>query len=370
METRANYALIGIFTLAVIAAGFLFVYWFSGLQGAGRRVTYNVVFTGSVSGLGLGSPVYFNGIRIGEVTKIDIDPTDFRRVITTIQVDSSNRLRVDTKARLDVQLLSGVGSISLIGGAADAAERLPCPSPSCTITAERSDFQDLLDSTRVLARNANDTLEKINALIDQNQQSITDSVQNLGRFTKALGDNSPGVDKFLASVGGAADQVQALAGNLDSIVKDVDRKKVTRIVDNADRFMGALGASSTDVEKSVKNVTSITAKLDRASDQIEGVLKAAQGFLSSPDGKGAFQQVAEAARSIKILADNLDKRTAEITVGINRFTGTGLREFTGLATDGQRTLGEINRVLRNVDRNPQQFIFGGKPPIPEYNGRR
>ena len=37
METRANYALIGLFTLAVIAAGFGFVFWFSGSDSGQRR---------------------------------------------------------------------------------------------------------------------------------------------------------------------------------------------------------------------------------------------------------------------------------------------------------------------------------------------
>jgi phospholipid/cholesterol/gamma-HCH transport system substrate-binding protein len=36
MESRANYALVGLFTLAVLAALFGFVYWFNS-GGAGRR---------------------------------------------------------------------------------------------------------------------------------------------------------------------------------------------------------------------------------------------------------------------------------------------------------------------------------------------
>jgi phospholipid/cholesterol/gamma-HCH transport system substrate-binding protein len=83
-----------------------------------------------------------------------------------------------------------------------------------------------------------------------------------------------------------------------------------------------------------------------------------------------FGEVREAARSIRVLADNLDKRTADITSGINRFTGSGLREVESLTTEGRRTLTDIGRAVRSLEKNPQQLIFGGgKGNIPEYRGR-
>ena len=71
---------------------------------------------------------------------------------------------------------------------------------------------------------------------------------------------------------------------------------------------------------------------------------------------------------IRKLADNLDGRTKEITSGINRFTGPGFREYEALAADGRRTLNDLNRAVRSLERNPSQLIFGGKPTIPEYKG--
>ena len=39
METRANYVLIGLFTLAVIVGAFGFVYWFHHVGGVARAAT-------------------------------------------------------------------------------------------------------------------------------------------------------------------------------------------------------------------------------------------------------------------------------------------------------------------------------------------
>jgi ABC-type transporter Mla subunit MlaD len=120
METRANYTLIGAFALAVIAGAFLFVFWFAG--GGNKqsgRDSYRIVFSSSVSGLTRGSQVLFNGLKVGEVTTIDLAP-DPSEVYAMIEVDGRTPVKTDTRARLEYQGLTGISSIALTGGTADA----------------------------------------------------------------------------------------------------------------------------------------------------------------------------------------------------------------------------------------------------------
>jgi len=298
-----------------------------------------------------------------------------------IQVASTTPLREDTRARIEAQGLAGVVALQLIGGAPDAPVLTAKPGePMPTIIAERSELQDIIETVRNVAQKADTMLSSLDGLIKQNAGPINNTVRNVEKFSDALGKNSDGLDKLMAGFGNIAETIQplsqrlqALSEELTGVVRSVDRQKVANIVENIDKFTGALGGSSADVAKVVKDAASISAKLDKAADQVEGVLKAAQGFLnagSGGEGRSAFQEVADAAKSIRVLADNLDKRTAEITSGINRFTGPGLRDVESLAADGKKTLTELNRTLRNFERNPQQFIFGGKPSLPQYNGSR
>ena len=67
-------------------------------------------------------------------------------------------------------------------------------------------------------------------------------------------------------------------------------------------------------------------------------------------------------------ADDLNQRTKELSVGLTHFTGSGLREYEALAVDGRRTLGDLDRVIRSFERNPNQLIFGSKPALPEFRG--
>ena len=70
MEDRAKFVLIGLFTFAVIAGAFVFVYWLYSIAGDKESAYYRVIFSGSVTGLHVGAPVLFNGIRVGGVTNL------------------------------------------------------------------------------------------------------------------------------------------------------------------------------------------------------------------------------------------------------------------------------------------------------------
>ena len=78
METKANYAIVGFFTLLVIAAAFGFVYWMAQSGRGGPVAELAIRIPGSANGLSVGSPVRFNGIPVGSVRNLSIDPDDIR----------------------------------------------------------------------------------------------------------------------------------------------------------------------------------------------------------------------------------------------------------------------------------------------------
>lgn len=438
METRANYALIGAFTLAVIAAAFVFVYWFARGSAQTERKTYEIVFSGSVSGLTSGGAVTFNGLRVGEVTSIDLMQSDPSRVAAFIEISQRTPVKDDTRARLEFQGLTGVASIALTGGSATAPELPPRTARGGgVIFADRSDFQNLLESVQSLTAKADSVLDRADKLLGDNSSSLTATMKNVETFTAALANSSEGVSAFISGMADLGQTIKPLAGRLEKLTEQVtglvaavdpaqvktilgnterfskgladseknltailgeaatlsrrlndtvakvddvlalaggaltsfDPKKVASIVDSADAFMKTLDGNRANIDGAIKDARSLTAKLNGAADQIDGVLKSVQGFLGAGDSKGMFQDVGDAAKAIRKLADNLDIRTREITTGINRFTGPMAREYEALAAEGRKTIGEINRAVKSIERNPQQFIFGGKPAIPEYSPR-
>jgi phospholipid/cholesterol/gamma-HCH transport system substrate-binding protein len=356
METRANNALIGAFTLAIIAAAFGFVAWFSSGEKRGEHQTYRVVFTGSISGLSRGAWVLFNGVRVGEVTKIGLIPQDPAHVYALIDVDGSVPVRADTKSRLEYTGFTGVASVALTGGENASAPLAPGPDGFGVLMADRSDFQDLIETTRRVAGQTSDFLAKSNKLIDENGAALSASVQNVQRFTDALAANSDGVKDFLGAVADVGRTIKPLTVKLEALTSDTDA--IIKAIDPA------------QVKATIASVNAMFAKLNATADKVDSTFTNLNGLLTTGDSKGLIGEMSEAARSFRRLADDLDNRSKEALANLTRFSNTGLRQYEALAADGRKTLDEITQAVRSIENNPTQFLFGKKTNVPEYTGTR
>src|ERR1700751_665176 len=185
METRANYVLIGTFTLAVIAAAFGFVLWFQSLHTTKARSPLRVIFEGPATGLRTGGSVNFNGIRGGKVISVKLDNP--RRVVGLAMVENTAPLRKDTLVGLEFQGLTGVTAISLKGGE-EAAPAVPLDEDGIPVlTADPNRLQDVTEAIRA-------TLQNVNKVVADNQESVKNSLHNLETFTSSLARNSERID--------------------------------------------------------------------------------------------------------------------------------------------------------------------------------
>jgi len=202
METRARYALIGLFLLAVIIASFAFVYWLENKGGFGERTAYQIRFGGSTSGLLVGSSVLFNGIRIGEVTGLGLDPEHPEQVVATIGVDPGTPIRSDTHVGIETQGLTGGAVVTLRGGSA-TAEAVP---PQGVLMAPPQAGQDWTQAAR-------DAFQRVDDVLAENSDALHSAITNIDTFAGALARNSDKVDGILAGLekmtGGGTSPAQA-----------------------------------------------------------------------------------------------------------------------------------------------------------------
>jgi phospholipid/cholesterol/gamma-HCH transport system substrate-binding protein len=200
MEIRARYVQMGAFTLAVIVAGFAFVYWLKNTGGLRERTTYRVQFDSPVSGLLQGSAVLFNGIRVGEVTGLELSGANPRQVLATIAVDRGTPVRKDTAAGIDFQGLTGSPVVSLTGGTSTEPLAAARGGPPLLI-ADPAASQSMSQSAR-------EVLRRMDAVLAENAEPLRRMLGNLDTFSGALARNSDRLDGIVAGLermtGGAA----------------------------------------------------------------------------------------------------------------------------------------------------------------------
>ncbi|MBN9580647.1 MAG: MCE family protein [Afipia sp.] len=250
METKANFVLIGAFTLAVIGAAFGFVFWFQSLGAAAQRVPLRIVFEGAASGLRTGGNVNFNGIKIGEVTSIKLD--DPKRVVVITAVDKNAPIRKDSVVGLEFAGLTGVSSISLKGGTVEAGGVPVGDDGVPTLTADPNAIQDIGEAVRGV-------LQNVNRLVSDNQEALKSSIGNLETFSKSLAANSARIDSIMAGVDnlmgnkdGKEGELQLAAKSFRELAENLD-KRTAMLLSDGRVLIGDSRRTLADISRAVNN---------------------------------------------------------------------------------------------------------------------
>lgn len=286
METRANYVLVGLFTLIATIAIFGFVYWTARVGDTGQTTLLRVRIPGSASGLGRGSFVLFNGVKVGDVRRVYIDVSNPGVAIADTTVDSLTPITASTRGTLGIVGLTGTTNIELQGGdlreenilvAAAAEGRVP------EIVARPSVVTNILESATTLMDRANGVLNGLEQFVQDAREPLTETLRNTEKFSEALANNSDEIDAFLANAGKLADTLGEVSGQLDGTLKaaedlllSVDEKKVDTIIANVEDFTNKLNGAADDIDGVMANVKS-------ASESIAGLSERAGGALDKVD---------------------------------------------------------------------------------------
>ena len=370
METRANYVVIGAFTLAAVVGAFLFVMWIAGYATPGGHRTFQVVFNGSVSGLSNGANVNFNGIKVGEVTHLTFSRSDPHQVVADIDVSADAPINRNTKARLETAGITGAAAVALLGSSQAGAPLVGQNGQPAVIYAEQSvQLQDIIDNVAALSTRATSVLDDADKILTDNSAPIHSAIANVDQFSKALADNSAGVDAALKSVGELGKQIGPLAARLqtlsddaDRLVQSIDTNEVRTIVDNVQN-LSAKGVSVVDRADKL---------LADNSDSIHSTLQSADTFArtladNAPNVDVTLKNLAEISKTvqpavaqIQTLSENANRLIAavdpdkvrDVVGNVQTFSqalSASSDNFKDLVRDGAALANHLNDSAKRLD---------------------
>ncbi|MEQ1408077.1 MlaD family protein [Neorhizobium sp. Rsf11] len=361
METRANYALVGFFTLLVIAAAFGFVYWMAQSGRGGPTAELAIRIPGSANGLSVGSPVRFNGIPVGSVRGLTIDPDDPRYSIAFTEVRADAPVYQSTQARLEVQGLTGAAYIELSGGAKGEEnilqKSLETGRPAVLI-AEQSSVTNLLATADKILQRADEAIGDIQGFAADARGPLTQTIRNVETFTSSLAQNSDSIDKFLNSLSTLSVTIDSVSGTLNStleaaekLVSAIDAEKINAVVSNTERATRNIANASDNFGDLVTNVKNAAASFEQAGVQAQNVLKRVDTVMNSVDPDQVKTTIAnitaasEDARQTVSSARNVVDGFTERREDINRAIG----DFTELARKLNEASSRVDGILAKVD---------------------
>jgi phospholipid/cholesterol/gamma-HCH transport system substrate-binding protein len=305
METRAHFVAVGTFVLAVIFLAFVAVLWLGRTEFGEQAKRYYIFFRGSVAGLNKGSQVQYNGIPVGRVVDIRVDPNNLEQIQVTVEVDTSIvEIKSDARAFLDANIVNGIATIQIRGGTREASDLQPQPGHKYpVIMAGRSELEEVKASLPELLADLKEATHSVNALLnEQNRQAVSDSLQNIRTITES----------FVAP-----------------------SKEVSEVVDNANATVLQLKSFFRDIDQSYVGKGGLKDGLSQTLDDADRLAK----------------NLGETNRQLQLVLQ-------ENRPGIRNFTQGTLIQVGDLVTDLQRFIAGATRFVSEMERNPTRLLFG------------
>jgi phospholipid/cholesterol/gamma-HCH transport system substrate-binding protein len=316
MEPRVSYALVGLFVVVFASAFVVIALWLVGVEPAADYRTYAIYPPESVAGIGGETPVKYQGVDVGKVRRVDLDPQDPRRVRLLVDVRREVPIRVDTTASLASQGLSGlVYFIELRGGEPGSATLEAAPGAAYPVI--RAELSELTQ----LQRTGTELLEQAKAAATELRDTLV-AVRNL--------------------VGGG------------------ERATIGAAIEDAGRTAARLSQAAATLNSHLERVGPLLDDLTRAAGHLPGLAEHADQMVHS---------VGEAAMRVDQTARRLSDLAIEAAPGLTALTRDGMPELVALLKDLHTLTGRLDRVAADLEQQPNLLLYD-RPRRPGPGERR
>jgi phospholipid/cholesterol/gamma-HCH transport system substrate-binding protein len=307
MERNANYALVGFASFILFVCMVVFIVWLARIEYGREYDLYDILFVGPVQGLSQGGDVDFNGIKVGEVTRIALDRTDPSRVIARARVTSDVPIRTDSYATLEPQGVTGVNYVQITAGSTR--------SPLLKDTVARGEVPVIHTRPGVLS-----------SLLQGSGTILASAAQALDRINTLLSDQN------MKNISGAISDVHALT------TEARNRKQLFA-----------------DADKAINNIDEAAVSIKQLSDN--------SNQLVTGDGRRSLRDIADAAGQIKDAAQDARTLVKRLEGPTTDFATTGLPQLTQAIASLQQAADSLNRLAAEAEQSPQALV--AKPSAKE-----
>jgi phospholipid/cholesterol/gamma-HCH transport system substrate-binding protein len=378
METRANYVLIGLFSILSVIAAAIFTLWMANSGLNKQTTTYDVVFEGPVRGLEVGGEVRFNGIQVGEVTELSLSRANPKDVIARISVQSDTPISVTSIAELEPAGLTGTAYVQISAGQEGSARLTSgLGQGPAKISSRRGQLDRLFGESEDVISTTLTAVTNVNKLLSEdNLRNFAAALANIERLTAQLS----GSDSALLAVRDAGREAAALAVVTRGSVQTLTNQTVATAAtyDALGRNLLVQTATLTEDSRSlISNSNALVAGLAEDANSLSGgaeltLAQTIEALKASEKSLAEFNETAKSLRDATAQFSQLATTADRATQSIDRFFVMGteqtLPDLGRAAQEVRNTSLTFNQLGQQVGQNPAALL--SQPPASTVEWKR
>jgi phospholipid/cholesterol/gamma-HCH transport system substrate-binding protein len=326
METRANYVLIGAITLALFILGGVFAMWLGSMRFNPDYDVYDIPFQAPVRGLEIGGEVRFNGIKVGEVEDLRLDPKNSEVVIARARITARTPVRSDSYAQLEPLGLTGLSYVQIIAGA-----------PTSKLMREGAGFGEIL-TLRSQVGGLDRLFEGGEGVVEASLTALSEATKVLRQAGRAMDDRN------LAAF-------RQTLQNLEQSTAIIARNE--RLLTESTRAAGALAEAGGTLASAARTYDALGAdvsgRVATLSDESSAAIREVQAAAAS---------LRETSDRVSALASTLDRTAGSATGALDIAADETLPDIARAARDLSRTAATLDQLARSIETNPTAFVQG------------
>jgi len=264
----------------------------------------------SVNGVNEGADVKYQGVKVGKVTQLDVNPGDLRSVLIYVKIKKGFPVKKDMRAVLQYAGITGLRFVEISGGTT-AAENL---EPGGRIPTERGlgekaedivlnvdsmveAVNDMLnrenrDKIALLIKNLEKSTATISEVLEKKKANLENSLENVDTVTRQLQEVMVGMKDFVAYLGTVSEKIQPeklerMVTDADRLIKNVSErfseKEIGETLANFNAFVETATASMRKIQGSFLDMENeLTVTLASLRESLENISRFTRDLSEDP----------------------------------------------------------------------------------------
>jgi phospholipid/cholesterol/gamma-HCH transport system substrate-binding protein len=265
LDPKVNYTAVGLFVVLLSFILAIAVLWLSS-EHVKKYNKYLVYLKEPVSGLTDKAPVKFNGVQVGYVDSITIDPEDPQEVMLVVKVNDKAPINKSTTATLMAQGFTGNTYLGLKAKTSSAPpleknkdQRYPViPSEPSLLVQLNDTLREVTNGLKGMSASFKVISESFQVVLDpQNLASIKNILAKTSTASNQFPDT---MEKFRGAAVGltsASEQVKTTLQNSQGTLRDLD----IAIKSLSDQTLPEIYEAARSLKQTLQNVKEVTSTL-------------------------------------------------------------------------------------------------------------